>query len=480
MLPAIPFRLGLCLAAVIVAAAALTAPPELERPFSAQSFPTVAEPEQLAIRAFLSPRGRLPTQDEAASLAPVLALTGASALHAQGITGKGVKVGIIDEDFFAYERLLGRGLPEGVVTKSFHPDGLKGELETGHGTAVAELVHAMAPDAQLYLVNAEQLFDPDAFSEAVEYLVSQQVDIIVIAFGRGNAGPGDGTGSINEIIDRTTAAGILWVVAAGNAADAHWGGRWNDPDGNNVLNFAGRDETNDVRFLPRLPVIIDLRWDEPWSGACTDLQIRVYSAIGNTLEAKSQQQQDCSPDSHPADTVLFRPQARSRYSISIVRVSGTGAPRLDLFLWDILGLGPLAIEYTTPQGSLLVPADNERVLSVGAVPLNQPTILEPFSSRGPTTDGRIKPDIVAPDGLPTITGIMPDTLIDPEFVGTSASTPIVAGAAALVKQLYPTWGPAEIKRALLETAIDLGEPGRDNEFGAGRLDLRRFLAEVQP
>lgn len=419
------------------------------------------------------------------TLAEVASAMGAAELHARGITGRGVKIGIIDESFYGYERLIGRALPEGIVTRSFHPEGLAGYTDRfrgelvgdGHGTAVAEIVHAVAPEAQLYFVNIDGReiveFRFDTFAQAVDYLISEGVDIIAMSLGKGNAGPGDGTGPWNDIVNRGVDAGMLWIVSAGNSGEAHWGGLWNDPDGNSVLNFAGGDERNEVRFVPRLRVRVDLRWDEPWDVACTDLQVRVFSAINNTLEAASTQKQDCSPGSHPADTVQFRPQTRSRYYIQVVRIGGTGTPKLDLFVWTILG--PISLRYATPWNSIEVPADNEWVLSVGAVSPEDPGVLEPYSSRGPTVDGRTKPDLVAPDGLPTITGIMPDTLVDPEFFGTSASAPLVAGAAALLKQLYPEWGAQAIKQALLSAAIDLGTPGKDNDFGAGRIDLRAFL-----
>jgi subtilisin family serine protease len=403
-----------------------------------------------------------------------LALIGVPAFHAQGVTGAGVKIGIIDEDFYAADRMLGGVLPAGTVAHSFHPEGIGGE-ETGHGTAVAELVHRVAPGASLYLVNADRpLSDPDTFARAVDFLLSEGVQIITVSLSKGNAGPGDGTGAINDIINRASDAGVLWVIAAGNEGETHWGGRWYDPDGNGVLNFSGTDEANAARFVPRLLVQVELRWDEPWWGACTDFQIRVISALGGGLEAQSSDRQDCSADSHPADTVAFRPQSRGPYYITVHRVAGSAAPKLDLFVRTLLG--PISLRYATPAGSIGTPGDNERALTVGALSLDEPTAVESYSSRGPTADGRTKPDIVAPDGLSTVTGQIPETLVDDPFFGTSAATPLVAGAAALIKERYPEWTAQQIKAAILATAVDLGEPGKDNDFGAGRIDLQALAA----
>jgi hypothetical protein len=72
--------------------------------------------------------------------------------HAQGLTGAGVKVAVLDLGFTGYGSLLGTELPASVTTMSFRQDeDLNGGTE--HGAAVAEIVHEVAPDADLYLVD---------------------------------------------------------------------------------------------------------------------------------------------------------------------------------------------------------------------------------------------------------------------------------------------------------------------------------------
>jgi serine protease AprX len=98
-----------------------------------------------------------------------------------------------------------------------------------------------------------------------------------------------------------------------------------------------------------------------------------------------------------------------------------------------------------------------------------------FSSRGPTADGRIKPDVSAP-GVAVQIPAADGTMV--EGSGTSAATPFVSGTALLMLETDPTLTPAKIKEAIERTAVDWGVPGRDNEYGYGRLDAYAALRAV--
>jgi len=116
---------------------------------------------------------------------------------------------------------------------------------------------------------------------------------------------------------------------------------------------------------------------------------------------------------------------------------------------------------------MIAPADGDSVIAVGAVDsLNQ---VAGFSSRGPTLDGRTKPDVVARGA-----GTYCASPFDPEFPyrwisGTSLSCPLVGGAAALVIEARPTWTPMMVRDALRNTADSAANP--DNERGWGRIDV---------
>ncbi len=97
---------------------------------------------------------------------------------------------------------------------------------------------------------------------------------------------------------------------------------------------------------------------------------------------------------------------------------------------------------------------------------------ESFSSQGPTTDGRMKPEISGPDGNSSFIYPPPEG-----FLGTSAASPHVAGAAALILSNNPTFTVSQLWNFLTSTAIDMGSPGWDPIFGYGRVNLSTIFVD---
>lgn len=129
------------------------------------------------------------------------------------------------------------------------------------------------------------------------------------------------------------------------------------------------------------------------------------------------------------------------------------------------------------QMSITDPGNAGGVITVGATHRHQPHTfgVSYFSSRGPTGDGRCKPDLVAPGEK--ITGPVPGGGLK-SLDGTSMAAPHVSGAAALILARHPELigRPAEIKRVLCATATDLG---RERYFqGSGVVDALRAIQSI--
>lgn len=103
-------------------------------------------------------------------------------------------------------------------------------------------------------------------------------------------------------------------------------------------------------------------------------------------------------------------------------------------------------------------------------------VINSSSSRGPTADGRIKPDLCAPGTQ--ILAAQANTTGYVRMTGTSMACPFVAGVAALMLQANPGLGADDVKRILKETAVHFGYTGENHEFGAGRLDGYAALAKA--
>jgi serine protease AprX len=120
-----------------------------------------------------------------------------------------------------------------------------------------------------------------------------------------------------------------------------------------------------------------------------------------------------------------------------------------------------------PWYYVVTPADGKGVIAVGSVRIDDSLNIEvsAFSSRGPTFDGRVKPDFVALGENVEVVNAVGNGY---QFKnGTSFSAPAVAGASALLLQLHPDWSPAALYDSLLAAAIPAGA---DTLAGHGRID----------
>ena len=135
------------------------------------------------------------------------------------------------------------------------------------------------------------------------------------------------------------------------------------------------------------------------------------------------------------------------------------------------------------RSTISIPAAARKVIAVGAS--NDEDQLAEFSAHGPTSDGRDKPDLVAPGvGIVSLRaqGTAMGQAVDARYTsssGTSMASPHVTGAVALLLQAYPQLSPEDVKKLLWLSAYNLGQPKEAQ--GGGRLDaLGAFKVAQQP
>ena len=390
-----------------------------------------------------------------------------------GITGEGVKAAVLDLAFNDNEKISDNV----VQVKSFRQgigflpiQGNGGEAS--HGTAVAEIITDVAPDVELYLYSMETDIE---FTAAVDEAISQKVDIIAMSAGWPNF-PTDGTSHITKKIEEAVDNGIVFVVPAGNFAMKHWEGIFVDSNFNNWHDYSNSDEglsftVTEERIEEEKPIIAHLMWDVG-NGDVADFELVLVDPLGQIVDFSANEQLTKSDTLF--EYIYHIPEIEGIYSLGILyagdmsKVSQRPSATLEIFSIND------DIEHPVSQSSVSVPADADGAIVVGAIN-HLDGVLEPFSSQGPTNNGKLAPHVVGPDGVTTL------AFNGEPFYGTSATTPYVAGLAALILQNNPDISPSELLTKIQEntdSSLFSLQNGYDYSAGYGPANAF-FLIEEQ-
>jgi subtilisin family serine protease len=413
---------------------------------------------------------RLPWRPQMAStISQGVSLVGASTAHSRGVLGTGIRVVIIDTGFEGLREAVRHGdLPAQWRFLDQTGEGL--ESSGLHGTGVAEIIHDVAPEAELYYYKINDLLD---FENAVDLAIRSDADIINYSGHWFGTGFGDGQGVACDAVNRAADSGIIWVNSAGNQANKVYNHLFTDPDEDGWHNISGEDEVltlSDVDVGEE--IVVWLKWNDwPLTTDDYDLVLTKNDEQGNVeIIARSDGAQF---HDEPVEVISYDVTEVGIYGVSIRKMTSARVRlvRLESVHHEVQQSPSL-------RGTIGIPADARGAIAVGAVNhrdwISSPEP-EVYSSRGPTFDGRVKPDIAAPDGVRSFS-------YQNGFPGTSAAAPHVAGVAALIKSTDPLGMSAStVRSTLLENAMDVGEPGKDNDFGWGKLDLRNVtLVRAMP
>jgi len=421
-----------------------------------------------------------------------------------GINGSGVKIGVLSDGVtnLAASQALG---DLGAVTV------LAGQAGSGdEGTAMLEIVRDLAPGAQLYFATA--LGGIATFANNIRGLRTAGCDIIVddvfyfveTPFQDGQPGTTNTNGgAVIQAVNDVTAAGAMYFSSAGNSGNKNDGtsGAWegNFVDGGPVSGAVGTFEggigrvhdfggqTFNVLTAASTTAPVSLYWSDPLGGSVNDYDVLRLNATGTSVLAAGANFQNGTQDPYEQITPTG---AAANHRIVVVLFSGVGR-----FLHLNANRGRFSISTdgqtrghscaadafgvaATPSG----PAQNNAAIGPFPGVFSSTNVVETFSSDGPrrvffqangtpytpgnfsATGGtlRQKPDITAADGT-SVTGV--GGFSNP-FFGTSAAAPHAAAIAGLIKSAGP-FTNAQIRTALISTAIDIEAPGVDRDSGAG-------------
>jgi subtilisin-like proprotein convertase family protein len=417
-----------------------------------------------------------------------------------GANGSGVKIGVLSDGVSNLAAAQATG-DLGPVTV------LPGQTGSGdEGTAMLEIVHDLAPGAQLYFATA--FTSLVSFAQNIRDLRTAGCDIIiddVIYFVEtpmqdGQAptvvSPTNG-GAVLQAVNDVTAAGAMYFSSAGNegsvtkASASVWEGDFVDGGANALIpggtvhNFGAGNLNDQITSAGARALLF---WSDPLGGSNNDYDLFVLNSTATAVAASSTNIQNGTQD--PQEDAGNRTTGQR---LVIFKKTGAVARFLHLNCFGAtMALTTSGNTHGHSQGALAysvaaTPADDPFCSGDPQGPYPNPFTtankIECFSSDGPrrilynanstpitmgnvsSTGGvlRQKPDITAADGV-AVTGVggFPNP-----FYGTSAASPHAGAIAALVKSAVPGITNAQVRTALTSSAKDIEGAGVDRDSGAG-------------
>jgi uncharacterized repeat protein (TIGR01451 family) len=422
-----------------------------------------------------------------------------------GVTGAGVKIGVLSDGVNSLAALQASGdLPPGVTV-------LSGQAGSGNeGCAMLEIVHDLAPNAQLFFATADPT--PVQFAQNIRDLAAAGCDIIVddiiylseSPFQDGQAmsvaSPSNG-GIIAQAVRDVTASGVLYFSSAGNEGNLDDGtaGTWEGDFSANgtppVLagagvahNFGDGGQSN---LVTANGVAVLLDWSDPLGASGNDYDVYDLDGTLTTIFDASTDVQDGDDD-----PIEISGQAFAGERLVVMQFSGADRYiRLENFRGRMqLATPGASFGHSSVANAFAVAAVDVATAMGGTVPFvgGATNPVETFSADGPrhlfynpdstpitpgdvsSTGGTVrqKPDIAAADGVMCAApGFNP-------FFGTSAAAPHPAAIAGLLLSANPALTPAQVRTALTSSALDIEAAGVDRDSGSGIVKAFQALQAI--
>ncbi|MFB6802514.1 S8 family serine peptidase [Peribacillus butanolivorans] len=441
---------------------------------------------------------------------------GVDKLHAENITGKGIKVGVLDTgidynhpdlkeaykggyDFIdndadpmetTYEDWINAGKPEepGYVYYTNHGSHVAGTIAAQKKNNVDYAVKGVAPEVDLY---AYRVLGPwgggntQGILAGIDQAIEDGMDVINMSLG---AQTNDPLYATSVAVNNAMLSGLVTVVAAGNAGPNE---KTLGSPGTAALGISvGASDAS--MSIPAFNGSASAEKFENMQLLGKDFSDRLEELQGKSLPivfAGLGKATDFAGKDVSGKIALIQ-RGELAFDEKIKNAKNAGAKsvivynnvdgQIPAYLGEAVGLVP---------SFRLSKADGERLKGLGEGSFTFETLnntktegdhLADFSSRGPVNGNYdIKPDVVAP-GV-SIFSTTPEFINDPQdginygnayvrMSGTSMATPHVAGAAALILQEHPEYTPFDVKSALMNTSDDLKGNNSVYEVGAGRID----------
>ena len=379
--------------------------------------------------------------------------------HRKGYFGQNIKIGIFDNGFAGLKNSRGRRLPpELTIEKSKDPR----MQPSSHGTKMAEIIYGITTgSAEYHSLRASPdlyLFNTNGFSNlqaAVDRAIDLKLDMILYAQVWEFGGQFDGDGFINQEVNRALDAGILWINASGNGGASTYSGPLQTKVGHWVEFTPKSERLTFVVPQNETPTKIVLSWsdfkDSKNHKTEIDLDLILEDAQGQVIQ-ESRLNQTGANEYTPGYSAHARETLETTlnsgiYSIGVHyksnRMLKEGAiDERNRFRVTVVGNG-IKMPHGTPTDSLPIPADNQKVIAVGALDTDDSGRWKPTGSYAHL---REKPDLWLESEVVFSDPNEPDHRFQTQtHYGTSAASALTTGLLAVYMS---AWGPLSHQNVL--------------------------------
>lgn len=320
----------------------------------------------------------MPLEDaELANLDDIITRMGLSRYHDRSFRGRNITIAVLDNGYMGLKQSAGRRLPPWTKIEPSPRDEMQ---RTNHGTKMAEIAYAVASGSRFYRVDVNGprilLFNANGFTNfkaAVNGAIKAKADLVLYSQVWEYGGNWDGGGFINQLVSKATAAGILWVNAAGNLGLTTYSGPVSLV-GTKRVALPDADQT--VRFtVPQdgTPVKIVLAWNDFRDSKDYRTEQDLDLILTDDQGQEKMSSKLVQSGSRGTDAEDYSAHAREIIQTQLKR--GVYRLRVDAKTQNFVSTSRLRLTVDgngvrmfsgTPSDSLPIPADNPSVITIGA------------------------------------------------------------------------------------------------------------------
>jgi minor extracellular serine protease Vpr len=416
-------------------------------------------------------------------------MKGTSLVTSGVATGEGIRVAVLDTGVdYTHKAMGGAGTveayaqatadltdtpvwPQGNVIGGYDfvngdPDPI--DFDTNHGTHVSHSVLGLAPDAELYvysvcerscsgiaqLMALEAAMDPNGDGD-----IADRVDVINMSLG-GTFGSTSRVGAVEELLNKAAMLGVSVAISAGN-------------DGATPFIVGGPSTTKNVMSVGAMthPTVESPAYvfnDKVMLTASAGFgpKALVFTDENTSLVYPETNQNGCVAFDEAldfTDKIVLIDRGTCSFTSKVINAQNRGAKSV-IIANNVAGegaLGPAGTDDAVAIPSVGISMEDGQVIkdalangtpyTLSSDNIAMPGAIASFTSRGPSSDGWLKPEITAP-GVDIMTASPGTGDGETPISGTSFSSPMTAGAMALLREALPNRTSLEIKATLMNSA----------------------------